>query len=54
MKDVSFCIFMFYESSKISVLKKWAGLVASQLSQISTYAIKCKFEKTMMRKVVFT
>ena len=55
MRDYYFCIFLvFLESSKISVLKEWAELVASQLTQISTYAIKCKFEKTMMGKVVFT
>ena len=51
---ILFVFFMFLESSKISVLKEWAELVASQLTQVSTYAIKCKMEKTMVGKVVFT
>ena len=34
MED-SFCIFLvFYKSSKISGLKEWAELVASQLTQV--------------------
>ena len=53
--DDSFCIFLcFMKAVNISVLKEWAELVASQLTQVSTYAIKCKFEKTMVGKVVFT
>ena len=51
---IIFVFLCFYESSKISVLKEWVELVASQLTQVSTYAFKCKFEKTMMGKVVFT
>ena len=52
--DLFFVFLYFFESSKISVLKEWAELVASQLTQVSTYAIKYKFEKTMVGKVVFT
>ena len=55
MEDDSFCIFIFYrKQNKISVFEEWAELVASQLTQISTYAIKFKLEKTIMGKVVFT
>ena len=46
VREDSFCIFLyFYESSKISVFEEWAELVASQLTQISTYANKIKLEK---------
>ena len=44
MKDDSFCIFIFFRKQvKSQFLGEWAELVASQLTQISTYAIKCKF-----------
>ena len=51
---ILFVFFIFYESSKISVLEEWSELVASQLTQVSIYVIKCKLEKTIMGKVVFT
>ena len=34
MEEDSFCIFMFYESSKSLVLEERAELVASQLTQV--------------------
>ena len=41
MRDDYFCIFIgFMKAGKISGLKEWAELVASQLTQITTNAIK--------------
>ena len=46
VKDDSFCIFLcFIEAVKSRFLKELAELVASQLTQVSTYTIKYKFEK---------
>ena len=43
MRDDYFCIFIgFMKAGKISGLKEWAELVASQLTQITTNAIKIK------------
>ena len=57
MNEDYFCIFVFlyfYESSKISVLKEWAELVASQLTQV-IYLCKLNVnEKISGGKVVFT
>ena len=51
---ILFVFLYFMKAVKSWFLEEWAELVASQLTQISTYAFKCKFEKTMMGKVVFT
>ena len=46
MKDDYFCIFIgFMKAGKISGLKEWAELVASQLTQITTIANKIKEKK---------
>ena len=40
-RDDSFCIFIFYgNKKKFRVLEEWAELVASQLTQINTIAMK--------------
>ena len=54
VREDSFCIFIFYESSKSRFLEEWAELVASQLTQISTYAIKNKIGENQWWRVVFT
>ena len=46
--------YILWKASKISVLEEWAELVASQLTQITTYANKIKLEKTIIREIVFT
>ena len=41
MRDDYFCIFIgFIKAGKISGLKEWAELVASQLTQITTMQLK--------------
>ena len=49
MKEDSFYVFIiFMKASKISGLKEWAELVASQLTQITTNANKIKLQKMKM------
>ena len=48
MED-SFCIFLvFMKAVNIRFLKEWAELVASQLTQLSTFAIKIKYGKSVV------
>ena len=55
MREDSFCIFIFMKAVKSLVLKEWAELVASQLTQLSTFLqIKIKLEKISGRRIVFT
>ena len=42
---ILFVFLYFMKASKISVLKEWAELVASQLTQLTTDAIKIKFKE---------
>ena len=41
-EDSFLCFYSFMKASKISGLKEWAELVASQLTQITTNANKIK------------
>ena len=57
MREDSFCIFIFMKAVKSLVLKEWAELVASQLTQLSTFFLKIKikcFEKISGWRIVFT
>ena len=40
---ILFVFLCFMKAVKSRFLEEWAELVASQLTQIFTYAIKCKF-----------
>ena len=51
---ILFVFLYFMKAVKSRFLEEWSELVASQLTQISTYAIKRKWEKTIVGKVVFT
>jgi hypothetical protein len=43
VRDDSFCVFIFYEKHvKISGIGRMGGLVANQLTQLTTNAIKIK------------
>ena len=52
---ILFVFFSFYESDKISGLKEWAELVASQLTQLSTFANKNKivWRKSVVENSVY-
>ena len=45
MRDDSFCVFIFYESSKVSGLEERAELVASQLTQKLLPKLICERRK---------